>query len=269
MDLEEIKNTAIRAAYKAGEVLRKHFGHLERVEKKGAIDLLTIADIESEKTIIATIKERFPDHSLVAEESGGIHGDQDHCWIIDPLDGTTNFAHGLALFSVSIAYSFRGQVKLGIVLNPVSGELFTAVKGTGAKLNGRDIKVSGCPKIDDSLLVTGFPYNLPSVLEELMVRFKNCLLAAQGIRRLGSAALDLCFVACGRFDGFWEQNLKPWDTAAGWLVVEEAGGKVTDFDGGTYSPEKNQIIATNGLIHDQLLSILKKGISGFSDKESL
>ncbi len=267
MDLESIKNTAIRAAYNAGELLKKHFGHLEKVEKKGAIDLLTIADLESEKAIITAIRERFPHHSLLAEESGATVGDQDHCWIIDPLDGTTNFAHGLSQFSISIAYCFKGRVKAAVVLNPITGELFTAVKNQGAKLNGRPIKVSGCRQLGDGLLVTGFPYDLQAILDELMSRFASCLRAAQGIRRLGSAALDLCFVACGRFDGFWEQNLKPWDTAAGYLVVEEAGGKVSDFNGRRYDPQKNQIVATNGLIHDHLLSILKQ--EGTSNKESL
>ncbi len=273
MDFESIKNTAIRAAYKAGEVLQKYFGHLEKVEKKGDIDLLTIADLESEKAVIATIKERFPDHSFLAEESGNTTGSREHCWIIDPLDGTTNFVHGLSLFSVSIAYALEGRVMVAVVLNPVTGELFTAVKGEGARLNGRIIRVSGCPKLIDSLLVTGFPYDLQTILDELMTRFVSCLRAAQGVRRLGSAALDLCFVACGRFDGFWEQNLKPWDTAAGRLVVEEAGGKVSDFSGmpyeKSYDPQKNQILATNGLIHDQLLSILHQEPSGSSNRESL
>lgn len=273
MDCEAIKNTAIGAAYGAGELLTTHFGHLDKIEKKGAIDLLTIADLEAEKSIITTIRERFPNHGILAEESGSLGGgkdtNKDRLWIIDPLDGTTNFAHGLGIFAVSIAYVEEGQVQVGVVLNPVSGELFTAVRGEGAKLNGRSIKVSGCRKMEDSLLVTGFPYDLATILDELMTRFANCIANAQGIRRLGSAALDLCFVACGRFDGFWEQNLKPWDTAAGWLVVEEAGGTVTDFSGNPYNPEKKQILATNGLIHEQLVSILKSDQTGSLTEESL
>jgi myo-inositol-1(or 4)-monophosphatase len=256
MEIERIKQIGIRAAYRGGEILMQHFGKLKTVNKKGAIDLVTAADIASEHAILETIQAAFPDHAILAEESGQHHGHSESLWVIDPLDGTTNFAHNLAIFAVSIACVVEGQPLVGIVLNPSSGELFTAVKEQGAFLNNHAIAVSGASAVRDSLLVTGFPYNLEQNTAELMERFKKCLLAAQGIRRLGSAALDLCYVACGRFDGFWEENLRPWDTAAGMLVAQEAGGQVTDFFGRPFAIEKKQIMATNGHIHSELLSLL-------------
>ena len=178
-------------------------------------------------------------------------------WIIDPLDGTTNFAHQLGLFSVSIAFVLDGNIAVGIVLNPESKELFTATAGKGADLNGRPINVSNTEAVSESLLVTGFPYNFKEIFNPLLARFSNCLRASQGVRRLGSAALDLCFVACGRFDGFWEQNLNPWDTAAGMLIAKEAGGKVTDFSNKPFSIDKNEILATNSKIHEEMISLLE------------
>ncbi len=255
MDLEAIKNIAVKAAYNGGKSLVKHFGNLKNYSKKGEIDLVTIADIESEKAILDTIQERFPDHGILAEESGRINGDGG-LWIIDPLDGTTNFANNIGLFSISIAFASEGELMAGVVMNPVSGELFTAEKGKGARLNGHPICVSTSKKVSNSLLVTGFPYNLRTTLKTLMIRFENCLKASMGVRRMGSAALDLCYVASGRFSGFWEQNLKPWDTAAGTLVAREAGAMVTDFSGVFFSPDKKEILATNGLIHDEMISLL-------------
>ncbi|MBS3731734.1 MAG: inositol monophosphatase, partial [Desulfobacterales bacterium] len=191
------------------------------------------------------------------EESGNRPNGENGCqWIIDPLDGTTNFAHQLPVFSVSIAFAKDGKLRVGVVLNPVAGELFTAVADQGASLNGRPIKVSDCRKLSESLLVTGFPYDVKEDTAPYMKRFERCLKAAMGIRRLGSAALDLCFVACGRFEGFWEENLKPWDTAAGTLIAREAGARVTDFSGEPYDPEKKEILATNGHMHEALRSIL-------------
>ena len=256
MEIEEIKQIGVRAAYQSGEILKRFFGNLKSVKKKGKIDLVTQADIESEKVIIETIRTVFPDHSILAEESGRIDGRPEACWIIDPLDGTTNFAHGLGIFAVSIAFFSDGKPLYAIVFNPHSGELFTAEKGQGAYLNNCRLSVSNTALVGDSLLVTGFPYNLERVTAALMARFESCLLAAQGIRRLGSAALDLCYVACGRMDGFWEENLNPWDTAAGMLIAQAAGGEVTDFDGEPFSVEKKQILATNGLIHSEMLALL-------------
>jgi myo-inositol-1(or 4)-monophosphatase len=258
MDFEQIKNTGIGAAYKSAVIINNYLGNLTSVKKKGPIDLVTEADIASEKNIIDVIRSRFPDHEILAEESGlNKTGDSSCQWIIDPLDGTTNFAHQIPVFAVSIAFAVNNEIKVGIVLNPVTGELFTAVRGQGTTLNGKPIKVSEEKNLSDSLLVTGFPYAVKQVLDPIMRRFKQCVAASLGIRRLGSAALDLCFVACGRFEGFWEENLKPWDTAAGWLIAEEAGAVVTDFSGAPYTLDKKEILATNGHIHNEMKSTLE------------
>lgn len=256
MDLDDVKRVGIAAAYKGAGILRSFLGNIPQVNKKGATDLVTAADTEAEKAIIETIKRVFPQHAFFAEESGVTAGDAESQWIIDPLDGTTNFTHQLSLFSISIAFSFRRETQIGIVLNPVSGELFTALRGKGAELNGRPIRVSAIDTVSDSLLVTGFPYDHRNIFEPLVERFANCLRSAQGIRRLGSAALDLCYVACGRFDGYWEQNLKPWDTAAGVLIGLEAGAAITDFSNRPHTHDKNEILATNGKIHKEMLSLL-------------
>ncbi len=256
MDLDQINRVGTAAAYGGGEILNKYFGNISSVRKKGIIDLVTEADLESEREIIASIRKVFPGHSILAEESGYSDGTKDHQWIIDPLDGTTNFAHRLPIYAISIAFTVKGETIMGMVLNPASGEFFTATRGQGARLNGKPIRVSSIDRMIDTLLVTGFPYDTADIFEDLMVRFTTCLKATQGIRRLGSAALDLCYVACGRFDSFWEQNLKPWDTAAGALIVSEAGGKVTDFTGRIFRPEKKQILATNARVHKDMLKLL-------------
>lgn len=257
MDLENIKRIGIAAAFKGGEILRSHLGKLSNIQKKGAIDLVTEADTKSETIIVDTIKKSFPDHSILAEESGLQDKSSDNLWIIDPLDGTTNYAHQLNIFAVSIAYSNNGETKLGIVFNPATEELFIAMHGKGATLNGKRINVSNTNNVSESLLVTGFPYNIIENLESITIRLRSCLSASQGIRRLGSAALDLCYVACGRFDGFWEQHLKPWDTAAGELIALEAGAKITDFSDQPYSADKQEILVTNGNIHSEMISLLK------------
>ncbi len=257
MDLELIKRIGIAAAYKAGGVLMSYYGKAFRIDKKGAIDFVTEADTESEGVIVETIQNVFADHTILAEESGLKIGDADHEWIIDPLDGTTNFAHQIGLFSISIAFALKGETVFGLVLNPLTRELFTAIKGKGASLNGRKIAVSTSMTVSESFLVTGFPYNLRDHIDPLMSRFSKCLKASQGVRRLGSAAIDLCFMACGRFDGFWEQDLNPWDTAAGELIAREAGAIVTDFSNKPFSINKKEILATNGSIHKEMLSLLK------------
>jgi myo-inositol-1(or 4)-monophosphatase len=178
-------------------------------------------------------------------------------WIIDPLDGTVNFAHRVPIFCISIALTFNGVVVLGVVFSPISGELFTAVNGKGAQLNGRPIKVSTVASISESLLVTGFAYNVNEIFNPVITRYGNCLKVAQGLRRLGSAALDLCYVACGRFEGFWEQNLKPWDTAAGCLIAAEAGGQVTTFSNQPFTIDQLEILATNGRVHGEMIELLK------------
>jgi len=257
MELEVVKRVAIAAAYKGGRVLLSHLGRISKINKKGAIDLVTEADTESEKVILETIRANFPDHAILAEESGLNKGEDKYKWIIDPLDGTTNFAHGLSLFSISIAFALNEDIVIGIVLNPAAGELFTAIAGQGASLNGRPIIVAESQTVSESLLVTGFPYDFNKNFNPLLTRFANCLKASQGVRRLGSAALDLCFVASGRFAGFWEQNLKPWDTAAGALIASEAGAVITDFSNRPYTIDKKEILATNGKIHGEMLSLLK------------
>jgi myo-inositol-1(or 4)-monophosphatase len=227
------------------------------MNKKSAKDLVTNADTESEQVIIDTIRQAYPEHSILAEESGLKNSSSTNCqWIVDPLDGTVNFAHQLSLFCVSIAFAIRESVKVGIVLNPISGELFIAVEGQGATLNGQPIRVSEQSELTDSLLVTGFPYNINDIIKPAMQRFKNCLSISRGVRRLGSAAIDLCYLACGRFEAFWEQNLHPWDTAAGILIVKEAGGTITDFSDNPYSIYKNEILATNGKVHQAMLSMM-------------
>lgn len=260
MSLDTIARVALQAADRGGRELCRCFGNLSRIDKKGRIDLVTEADLASEKAIIETIRAHFPRHGILAEESGRGGGDGRGTWIIDPLDGTTNFAHNLPVFAVSIAYAEGGVVRHGTVLNPVRGELFQASAGRGATLNGRPIQVSRTARLDAALLVTGFPYDLDKTLEVVMGRLKVCLAAAQGVRRPGAAALDLCDVACGRCDGFWEERLKPWDTAAGALIVTEAGGRVTDFSGRPFLPEMPAILATNGALHRALADLLGSAV---------
>jgi myo-inositol-1(or 4)-monophosphatase len=256
MDMESIKRVGVAAALNGGKVLSSHFGKLQSVSKKGAIDLVTEADLKSETAIIETIAKTFPEHAILAEESGS-HTGSGGRWIIDPLDGTTNFAHNLPLFCVSIAFAMKDRMLAGFVLAPLLGELFVGVIDQGAHLNQKSIVVSKTPKLSESLLVTGFPYDHQTIFEPLMDRFGRCLTATQGVRRLGSAALDLCYVASGRFDGFWEQHLKPWDTAAGFLIAKEAGARTTVFSGAPYSIDSDEIVSTNAVIHDELLNLLE------------
>ena len=257
MDLESFKETAIEAAHRSAEVLRSRFGNISRIRKKANAEIVTEADTESENKIISTIHDRYPDHAILGEECGLIKGASKYKWIIDPLDGTVNFAHQIPIFSISIALAVQNTMVIGIILDPVNDELFTAVSGQGAKLNGDPIRVSEPATISESLLVTGFPYDVEAVFESVMFRYSRCLKASQAIRRLGSAALDLCYVACGRFEGFWEQNLKPWDTAAGALLVAEAGGRVTTFSDQPYEVKHAEILATNGRVHQEMLGLLK------------
>ena len=256
MDFEQIQRIGVAAAYRSAEVLRSRFGKLTDIRKKGAIDLVTEADIASEQCIIETIRATYPDHTIMAEESGMDDGQPDCLWIIDPLDGTTNFAHQVAVYAISIAFALDGAPVVGVVLNPVTGELFTATTGSGARLNGKPVTVSAVTSLDDSLLVTGFPYDVQKIPGLLMKRLENCLLASQSVRRLGSAALDLCYVACGRFEGYWEESIQLYDVAAGALIAQEAGAAVTDFERRPYSSDKREILATNGHIHDQMIELL-------------
>ena len=257
MDFNPFKQTAIAATYKSAKVLQSRYGNISRIQKKAAMEIVTEADIESEKQIISTIHGRFPDHAVLSEECGLKTGSSEYKWIIDPLDGTVNFAHQVPFFCISIALTYREDLVVGVILNPVDGELFTALRGQGAQLNGHNIQTSSTRAVLESLLVTGFPYNVRELFEPIIGRYGNCLKASQAVRRLGSAALDLCYVACGRFDGFWEQNLKPWDTAAGALIAAEAGATVTTFSNQPYTPEKKEILVTNGHIHEEMLGLLE------------
>jgi myo-inositol-1(or 4)-monophosphatase len=258
MDLDRAMQVALRAAYRGAEVLRSAMGGGIQIQKKGLRDLVTDADLAAEREIVQTIRAAYPEHAVIAEESGASEGISDYRWVVDPLDGTVNFAHRLPFFAVSIALEREHNPLAAVVLNPVSGELFSAMLGNGARLNGNPIRVSDRTLVSESLLATGFPYNLEPGFDVLTARFRRCLKRAQGIRRLGSAALDLCFVACGRFDGFWEQQLKPWDTAAGILIVREAGGSVTDFSGGPNPAAKKEVLATNCRIHPEMLALMEE-----------
>lgn len=248
---------AKQAATAAGKILKEYFIKEPEITKKGPVDIVTAADIASEKIIIEILSKNFPDHFIISEESDEIKGNSDFKWIIDPLDGTTNFANKLPIFSVSIALYKGKDPLLGIVFNPCTNELYSALKGNGAFLGKKKIFVSKKENINDSLIVTGFPYNFMEILDELSKRFFNVLKVSRGVRRLGSAALDLCFVASGVFEGFFEQNLKPWDTAAGFIIAQEAGAVITDFTNNNYNPYMNEIIASNGLIHNSLLKAME------------
>ncbi|PIU50499.1 MAG: inositol monophosphatase [Desulfobacterales bacterium CG07_land_8_20_14_0_80_52_14] len=257
MDLDRIKRVAMAAAGKGGAELTRRFGKLSRIStKKGIADLVTDADIAAEAAILKTIRSAFPDHAVLAEESGAAGKETASRWIIDPLDGTTNYAHGLRIYCVSIAFASADEVLVGVILSPPLEELFIAVKGCGATLNGKPIRVTDARAVAKSLLVTGFPHNPGPNVEPMIRRFRRCLEASRGVRRLGSAALDICYVACGRFDAFWEQNLNPWDTAAGFRIALEAGATVTDYDNRPFTLENKSLLVTNGHIHDEMLSLL-------------
>ncbi|MBI4469653.1 MAG: inositol monophosphatase [Acidobacteria bacterium] len=244
-------------AREAGDLLRDRFGGKLGVSHKGRIDLVTEADLQSEALIRERLAIRYPRHQLLAEEGGLADGSSsDHRWIVDPLDGTTNFAHGYPVFCVSIALEVGGKVELGVVYDPMRDELFAAERGAGASLNNKPIRVSSTEKLSGSLLSTGFPYDIKTSRLTNLEHWSNFALRVQGLRRDGAAALDLCYVGCGRHDGFWELGLSPWDVAAGTLIVEEAGGRVTDLHGGPSSIYRREILASNQFIHDQMVEVL-------------
>ena len=252
--------TAIEAALAAGRIHRQYFRQNPEVQKKGPIDLVTGADVAAEREFRALIAARFPDHSVLGEEgaSGAPAVSQTRCrWIVDPLDGTTNFAHGLALFCVSIGFEVDGTIELGVVYDPIADELFTAERGGGARLNGQPIHVSNRATLLDGLLCTGFPYSIRERPQRQVEVFAAFLGRARAVRRLGSAALDLCYVAAGRFDAFWELQLHPWDMAAGALIVSEAGGRVTNYFNQPIDLFGGQIVVSNGWLHEDMLAIIQ------------
>jgi myo-inositol-1(or 4)-monophosphatase len=244
-------------AREAGEILLSGLGKDIQIDHKSEIDLVTEIDRRSEAFLLQKIREHYPNDKIVAEESGILEGANGHIWHIDPLDGTVNYAHGVPFFSVSLGYVENGQIVLGVVYDPVRDELYTAEKGQGAFLNGKRLKVSSADQLIQSLLVTGFPYDIRERQENNLDHYANLSLCSQGVRRLGSAALDLCYVAAGRLEGFWEVEIQSYDIAAGALIVEEAGGLVTDVRGGPdFLSPPCSILATNGKIQQDMLEAL-------------
>ena len=248
--------TAIEAVLEAGRLQLEFFGRADlRIDKKGAIDLVTEADLAVERRFRAFIAERFPEHGILAEELGA-SAPARHTWIFDPIDGTTNFAHGLPIFCASLALEIDGVIVVGAVYDPTRRELYTAERGGGAYLNGRRLEVAATMTLVDALLCTGFHYDVHSTGEEVLGLFGAFVRRARAVRRLGSAALDLCYAAAGRFDGFWEDRLKPWDIAAGGLIVTEAGGVVSGLDGSAYAVRSGHLIATNAALLPQMLAVI-------------
>ena len=256
-EIPQMLETAKEAAVESGRLLRDSFGKSTKINYKGRIDLVTELDLRSESVIIQTIRARFPEHDILTEESDIPQSGAVHRWIVDPLDGTTNYAHGYPFFAVSIAVESNGRVVAGVVYNPLPDELFSAAVGGGSFLNGRRIGVSDTSELDRSLLSTGFPYSIRDCPDTNIDNFSRLIMNCQGVRRDGAAALDLCHVACGRNDGFWERGLFPWDVAAGGLFVHEAGGRITDYGGGESDIHRKEILATNGLIHEQMMALLE------------
>jgi myo-inositol-1(or 4)-monophosphatase len=250
-------NTAIKAARAAGRIIVRHLADLDRlaVESKGRNDFVTQVDRRAEEEILRVVQRAYPDHAILAEESG-VQAGSEYEWIIDPLDGTTNFLHGYPQFAVSIAAHQRGRPMIAVVFDPLREELFTATRGDGAQLNDRRIRVSHVNQLDGALLGTGFPYSSMEFLDAWIATFRELVARTSGVRRAGSAALDLAHVACGRLDGFWEFGLSPWDIAAGCLLIEEAGGLVSDFAGGANFFAGGNVLCGNPRIHAEMLRLL-------------
>lgn len=249
---------ACKAALTAGTLIRTHYNLPHTISMKGRINLVTETDFASEEAIISSLKMDTPELPVMAEESATSHGHDlsDRIWVVDPLDGTTNFAHGFPFFAVSIALLEQGKPLVGVIYAPMFDELFCASKGGGAWLNGHPIKVTQSDQLVEALIATGFPYDREKVLPDVMNKLGNILAQARDVRRAGAAALDLAYVSCGRLDAFYEMNLQPWDTTAGWLLVEEAGGRVSNFADKAYSPFLPEILASNGRLHHSLVSLL-------------
>jgi len=250
---------------RAGEIQIARQASGFRVSKKGEIDLVTEVDLECERMCRAVIAERFPDHDVLAEEfgAGPPPGRPSRWrWVFDPLDGTTNYAHGLPIYCASLGLEIDGRTEVGAVYDPTRRELYTATRGGGAHLNGQPLGVSETSTLIDALLVTGFPYDVHKQAGDLVALFGAFLSRARAVRRLGSAALDLCYVAAGRFEAFWEQHLKPWDVSAGALIVEEAGGRVTGMDGSPFDAAAAHLVASNGRVHEEVLTVIREFRAG-------
>jgi myo-inositol-1(or 4)-monophosphatase len=253
--------TAVEIVLRAGAIQLERRESGFAVAKKGEIDLVTEVDLECERMCRQTIAERFPEHDILAEEMGTAGASRAASrwrWVFDPLDGTTNYAHGLPIFCSSLALEIDGHAEVAAIYDPTRRELFTAERGQGAYVNGRALAISATAALGDALLVTGFPYSVHQQTADLVALFSAFLGRARAIRRLGSAALDLCYVAGGRFDGFWEQFLKPWDVAAGALIVREAGGRITGMDGAPFDAAAAHLVASNGHVHDAMLQVIRE-----------
>ena len=250
---------AEETAFEAGKIILKGFrSKLTVINKKSPTNLVTSMDIASEKFIVEAIKKKFPAHSIIAEEGNSFEKGTDFVWYIDPIDGTNNYAHGIANFAVSIGIFSVEQNSMcaGIVYDPYHDEMFKGMSGSGAYLNGEQIDVSKTGKLDHSIIATGFPYKKKNSSSNNSIQLSNILPHVRDIRRLGAASLDLCYVACGRIDGYWESTLQPWDSAAGSIIVEEAGGKVTRYSGEKYLPWKDDVVASNGIIHKKIIKYI-------------
>lgn len=254
--METIFNSAKKITQKASSYILKNLHRKKVFKKKGHFNLVTNIDQEVEEVVIKEIKKLYPKHTIIGEESGTHKRNSKYEWFIDPIDGTTNFAHGYPFYAISIGFAMDGVLQFGIVMNPATNELFTGLKGKGAKLNGKTINVSKIKKLNDSLLSSGFSNRRKDLKSVNFGNFTKMTLNSHGVRRDGAASLDLCYVACGRTEGFWEGKLSPWDTAAGVIILEEAGGKVTTYDGKKYSVYSDTILATNGKIHKELMKSL-------------
>ncbi len=255
--MESMLAAARRAAEKGGERIRQGWGNAHEIRYKGETDLVTETDLDAQNAITAEIRSAFPDHSILTEEEGGSVQKGAELWIIDPLDGTTNFAHRFPFVCVSIACRREGETRVGVIYNPILNQMFWAERGRGAFFNGNPMRVTRREDLRKSLVATGFPYEYRgNVRKEVITRLDRMIASSRGVRRAGSAAMDLAYVACGIFDGFWEQELKPWDIAAGALLVEEAGGRVGDFGGAELNLDKGEILASNALIHEQMMAEL-------------
>ena len=265
LSLRMLKNTLLEAVHAAAdEIMRLTDTAFKISNKEGVNDLVTEVDHASEKAIIEVIKKNYPDHNILTEESGEIFQESEYKWVIDPIDGTVNFAHHIPICCVSIGIEHKGQMVLGAVYNPFMKELFIAEKGKGATLNDQPIHVSKKEKVEIACLVTGFPYTYLDAVNGPLDVFERLIRRGIPVRRLGSAAIDLCWTACGRFDGFYEHKLHAWDSAAGYLIVEEAGGKVTNLKGEPYSPYQPGCVATNGIIHDELIQWINGNVPPLS-----